>query len=395
MLKRIIQIFSIPFEPENEDSNRDSIVLSLINIAFVIVTLYYLIGVISRGFLAVQLIIVIGMFTVLLYSRVLVGKGKADLVSSYMAGIQWLLATVLVLFFENGLRAPAYIAIQMFLIVYVGLLHGRRDVIILTILSILVSVIVAVLEFQGIFLTQPKVPDVSFTLFAQIIFYPLAAYLVIRTLRNLNLTIALYKNESIKRQQSEKKLEIAYETTLEGWAQALELKDKETVGHSRRVTDLALLVAEGLNLDEEEKRYIRYGALLHDIGKMGIPDEILNKTDALSPRDREIINQHPVHAYNLLKNISYLQHAISIPYSHHENWNGSGYPQGLKGENIPLAARIFSIVDNWDALTSNRPYRKAWSQEKAKKYLLEQSGKKFDPELVQTFLSVINHKKEF
>lgn len=218
---------------------------------------------------------------------------------------------------------------------------------------------------------------------------------MIRTLRNLNLTIALYKNESIKRQQSEKKLEIAYETTLEGWAQALELKDKETVGHSRRVTDLALLVAEGLNLDEEEKRYIRYGALLHDIGKMGIPDEILNKTDALSPRDREIINQHPVHAYNLLKNISYLQHAISIPYSHHENWNGSGYPQGLKGENIPLAARIFSIVDNWDALTSNRPYRKAWSQEKAKKYLLEQSGKKFDPELVQTFLSVINHKKEF
>jgi len=184
-------------------------------------------------------------------------------------------------------------------------------------------------------------------------------------------------------------LETAYETTLEGWAQALELRDKETEGHSRRVTDLSMDLARHLGLDEDEIKYIYYGALLHDIGKMGIPDEILNKPGPLTPEEREIVQQHPTFAYEMLKKIKYLQPAISIPYSHHENWDGNGYPQGLKGEEIPLQARIFTIVDNWDALNSDRPYRKAWPREKVVRYLQEQSGKIFDPHLVEVFLNKV------
>jgi putative nucleotidyltransferase with HDIG domain len=184
-------------------------------------------------------------------------------------------------------------------------------------------------------------------------------------------------------------LEIAYETTLEGWARALELRDKETEGHSRRVTDLTIKIAKIFDFDENAIRYVYYGAILHDVGKMGIPDEILNKPGALTLKEREIINQHPTYAFEMLKDIKYLQPAISIPYSHHENWDGTGYPQKLQGEEIPLSARIFSVIDNWDALTSDRPYREAWSKEKTIEYLKEQSGKKFDPKVVEVFLNEI------
>ncbi|MCK5735558.1 MAG: tetratricopeptide repeat protein [Spirochaetaceae bacterium] len=188
-------------------------------------------------------------------------------------------------------------------------------------------------------------------------------------------------------------LELAYETTLEGWAQALELRDKETEGHSRRVTELSLSIGDRLGINSEQRKNLQYGALLHDIGKMGIPDEILNKQGPLTPEELLIMRNHPAYAYDLLKNIGYLQSVIVIPYSHHENWDGTGYPQGLKGEKIPLLARIFSIVDNWDALTSDRPYRKAWSIEKTSKYIQEESGKKFDPKIVKVFLGYINQKK--
>lgn len=194
------------------------------------------------------------------------------------------------------------------------------------------------------------------------------------------------KEQTIELLRLLNELELAYETTLEGWALALELRDKETEGHSRRVTQLAMDFAEELGFNEEEIRYICYGSLLHDIGKMGIPDEILNKSGSLNDDEWEIIKQHPTYAYQLLKDIQYLQRAISIPHCHHENWDGSGYPQGLKGEEIPISARIFSIIDNWDALTSDRPYRKAWSQSKTIEYLEKQSGLKFDPEIVSVFI---------
>jgi PAS domain S-box-containing protein/putative nucleotidyltransferase with HDIG domain len=181
----------------------------------------------------------------------------------------------------------------------------------------------------------------------------------------------------------------AYDTTLQGWARALELRDKETEGHSRRVTQMTLHLAQALNIPDDELVHIRRGALLHDIGKMAIPDEILRKGSNLTEIEKEIVSQHPAIAHKLLSPIAYLGKALEIPYCHHEHWDGSGYPRGLKGEQIPLAARIFTIADIWDALLSDRSYRKAWSREKALAYLKENSSVLFDPEILQVFLDLL------
>jgi putative nucleotidyltransferase with HDIG domain len=184
-----------------------------------------------------------------------------------------------------------------------------------------------------------------------------------------------------------KELAEAYDITLEGWARTLELRDKETEGHSRSVTELALHLAILMNVPQDELVHIRRGALLHDIGKMGIPDTILHKTTELTIEERKIVEMHPTTAFNLLKNIEYLQGAMDIPYYHHEKWNGEGYPNGLKGEAIPLPARIFAVVDVWDALRQDRLYRDAWPTEKVIAYMQEQSGKHFDPRVVEVFLA--------
>jgi len=189
--------------------------------------------------------------------------------------------------------------------------------------------------------------------------------------------------------QSEVQVKDAYDLTLEGWATALELRDKEIEGHSRRVTELTTKSAELLGISEGLV-HIRRGALLHDIGKMGIPDEILNKKERLTESDWDVIKKHPILAYEMLKDIEYLIQAMDIPCYHHEQWDGLGYPEGLAGEDIPTSARIFSLVDNWDALTSDRPYRLAWSEEKTKEYIISESGKKFDPELVPLFIELIS-----
>ena len=181
----------------------------------------------------------------------------------------------------------------------------------------------------------------------------------------------------------------AYDSTLEGWAKALELRDKETEGHSKRVTNLALDVAQHLGFAWEDLIHFRRGALLHDIGKMAISDEILQKPGPLTPDERKLIEAHPEQAKTMLEGIPYLQRALEIPYCHHERWDGSGYPQGLAGEEIPFSARIFAVVDVWDALTSDRPYRKAWSEEEALSYIRDNSGILFDPLCVDAFLEVI------
>jgi putative nucleotidyltransferase with HDIG domain/PAS domain S-box-containing protein len=181
----------------------------------------------------------------------------------------------------------------------------------------------------------------------------------------------------------------AYDTTLEGWARALELRDKETEGHSRRVTKSTLMIARKLELPEEDIEHIRRGAILHDIGKMSIPDEILRKPGKLTDEERIIIQKHPQTAYDLLSPIPFLKKALEIPYSHHEKWDGTGYPQGLKSRDIPLSARIFAVADVWDALSSDRPYNKAWPREKIISYFIEQSGKHFDPYIVNIFLALV------
>ncbi len=183
-------------------------------------------------------------------------------------------------------------------------------------------------------------------------------------------------------------LQTAYDATLKGWVRALDLRDKETKGHTQRVTTLTRILARKLGFEGESLAHITRGALLHDIGKMGIPDSILLKPGALTPEERERINQHPVLAYEMLNPIEFLRPAIDIPYCHHEKWDGTGYPRGLKGTQIPLMARIFSIIDVWDALVSDRPYRKAMPPARVQDYLRQHSGTDFDPRIVKVFLEL-------
>lgn len=184
----------------------------------------------------------------------------------------------------------------------------------------------------------------------------------------------------------------AYDATLEGWSRALELREKETAGHSNRVVELTLLLADKFNFSPDEKVHIRRGTILHDIGKMGVPDHILLKPGPLSNDEWVIMRQHPVYAYQLLSRIPYMVPALDIPYCHHERMDGSGYPRGIKGQEIPLPARIFAVVDVWDALTTNRPYRPAWTKETALAYINQHSGEHFDPNVVAVFNELIQQK---
>jgi PAS domain S-box-containing protein len=184
-------------------------------------------------------------------------------------------------------------------------------------------------------------------------------------------------------------LQEAYQRTIEGWVRALDLRDRETEGHTQRVTELTIRVARTLGFTEEELTHIRRGALLHDMGKMAIPDEILQKPGPLNETEWEKMRLHPIYAYEMLSPISYLHPALEIPYCHHERWDGSGYPRGLKGEEIPLIARLFAIVDVWDALCSDRPYRKQLPKAEVMKYLRDKSGELFEPRLVDVFLAVV------
>jgi HD-GYP domain-containing protein (c-di-GMP phosphodiesterase class II) len=174
----------------------------------------------------------------------------------------------------------------------------------------------------------------------------------------------------------------------------MDLRDKETEGHTQRVTEMTIYLAREMGIREKEIVHIRRGALLHDMGKMGVPDSVLLKPGPLTEDEWKIMKQHPVFAYVMLYPIEYLRPTIDIPYYHHEKWDGTGYPKGLKGEEIPLSARIFAIVDVWDALRSDRPYRKAWPKEKVSKHILSQSGTHFDPSLVRVFLGAVDVMEE-
>ena len=184
-------------------------------------------------------------------------------------------------------------------------------------------------------------------------------------------------------------LTLAYDATIEGWSRALDLRDKETEGHSRRVTELTLRLARTMGMHEAELVHVRRGALLHDVGKLGIPDSILLKPDPLTEADREVMQRHATYAYEWLEPIAFLRPALEIPYCHHEKWDGTGYPCGLKGEQIPLAARIFAVVDIWDALRSDRPYRKSWPETKVLEHIASLAGTHLDPKVVRAFLATV------
>lgn len=193
-------------------------------------------------------------------------------------------------------------------------------------------------------------------------------------------------------ERSNEELRQAYEETLEGWARALELRDSDTEGHTRRVADLALKIGERMGFTENQLVHLKRGALLHDIGKMAVPDHILGKEGPLNDDEWAIMRRHPIDAYEMLSKIKYLRPALAIPCSHHERWDGSGYPQGLQGEDIPLPARIFAVVDVWDALISDRPYRTARTIDETIEYLRANAGTLFDPEVIEAFLSIVNEE---
>ncbi len=194
-------------------------------------------------------------------------------------------------------------------------------------------------------------------------------------------------------QKSNIELFLAYDATIEGWSRAMDLRDKETEGHTQRVTSLTLELARQMGLPEPEIVQIRRGALLHDIGKLGVPDIILLKSDMLTDEEWQVMHKHPQFAYEMLAGIDYLKDALDIPYCHHERWDGKGYPRGLKGKEIPLAARIFAVVDVWDAITTDRPYRNGWSREAAIQHIRSESGKHFDPRVVDNFLALIERER--
>jgi len=190
-------------------------------------------------------------------------------------------------------------------------------------------------------------------------------------------------------ERSNTDLRLAYDATIAGWSRALDLRDHDTEGHTQRVADMTVRLARAFGLGEQAIVQIRRGALLHDMGKLGVPDAILLKPGKLTNAERKLMLRHPQYAYEMLSPIAYLSLALDIPRCHHEKWDGTGYPRGLAGEEIPLAARLFAVVDVWDALSNNRPYRKRWPQKKTLDYIRGQSGKHFDPRVVDVFLRLM------
>ena len=180
----------------------------------------------------------------------------------------------------------------------------------------------------------------------------------------------------------------AYDATLVSWSHALELRERENIGHGQRVVDLTLKLAKAMAVDDGQMPHLRRGALMHDIGKLSISDSILLKPGPLNADEMKIVRQYPNYSYELLSPIKFLEPALDIPYCHHERWDGNGYPRGLKGEAIPLAARIFAVVDVWDALRSDRPYRPAWDEGKVREYIRSLAGSYFDPNVVDIFLNL-------
>jgi len=221
--------------------------------------------------------------------------------------------------------------------------------------------------------------------------YVAVTSVLLYVLLNNQLKKLLFEMEARKKAEEEifaskEELARAYDETIKGWGNALNLKDDEVEVHSHRVTELTLKIAKKMCIDEIQLEHIKRGALLHDVGKIGIPDSILLKPGKLSDDEWEAMKKHPIYAYNMLAPIDYLKPSLDIPYCHHERWDGKGYPRGLKGTDIPLPARIFAVVDFYDALISERPYREAWSEESALHLIKKESGKHFDPQVVEVLL---------
>ena len=275
-----------------------------------------------------------------------------------------------------GLKDAGLLAYPLF-IIFATFLFGKNKAPLITLLSIASVVLVYYLDKMG-YLTPSRYSNEN----------QLTVIVALFIATGFFLWAVMDNWERIMRNLTE-----TYYLTLFGWSKALEYRDKETEGHSIRVTELTEELAKHMGIPNQELRHIHHGALLHDIGKMAVPDSILLKKGELTEEEWAVVKMHPLRAKELLENIPFLKPAMDIPYRHHERWNGKGYPDGLSKKDIPLSARIFAIVDVWDAITSDRPYRQAWSKEKSLAYIREQSGILFDPQIVQVFLELIDNEE--
>lgn len=306
-------------------------------------------------------------------------RGYTSLAASLLCAIALIVITVN-LYDGDGVRDSGLLAYPIFILLG-ALFFGARAAPIFTLAAIASLVTVAFLEIQGY--VRPTIGPTRFDILAPIIILLLLAsalnWVIVRNLeRNF---------ERVKASDAE--LRETYDLTLAAWARVLEYRHRETEGHSRRVVELSVQLARAMGCSPDDIAHLKRGALLHDIGKLAIPDNVLFKPGALNEQEQAIIQRHPVYAQEMLSGIPFLQPSICVAYSHHERWDGLGYPQGLKGEAIPLLARIFAVVDNWDALSSERPYRPAWSTEDITAYLRANAGTRFDPRVVERFLMVI------
>lgn len=301
-------------------------------------------------------------------------RGYYTQVALFIAGLMLILITYS-LIAGVGLKDAGVIAYPIF-IVLASYLFSKKAVLYTTLLSI-GSVLIVYYLIQTGFPMPARYTDKG-QLEVILVLFPAVGFLFWAVMESWERIL--------------KNLKDTYDLTLSGWGQALEYRDRETHGHSQRVVEMTLALAKQLGIPRWKLDHIRRGALLHDIGKMAVPDAILLKKGSLSDDEWRVVKKHPIDAKNLLERIPFLKPALDIPYTHHERWDGSGYPEGLSGEDIPLAARVFAVVDVWDALTSDRPYRAAWPEEKARDYIRDQSGILFDPQVVKAFLEFVGSK---
>lgn len=304
---------------------------------------------------------------------------KKFIISAIFSSIIVYIAIFFNLYTSGTLYDSGSVALPVYLI-FTSFMFKKRSIFYVTVLLILSCLFLFFLEQNGII--QGRLETSIIALSAIII-------LLIATAGLLYVRADIWEKNLARLLYSQQEVREAYDMTLFGWSNALDLKDHETEGHSRRVVELSLALGKKMDLSQEELLHLQRGALLHDVGKIGIPDNILLKPGQLTEEEREIMQKHPTLAKHLLKDIAYLKKSIEIPYSHHEMWDGSGYPQGLKGTQIPIAARIFTIVYVWDALISDRPYRKAWPKEKVVAFIKENSGTMFEPRVVDNFLEIV------
>jgi len=297
-------------------------------------------------------------------------------------------ATNLVLFGLEGSGRVYLVALPVVAFVLVGTRAGW----ITTGLSILIYSAFSLLAYSGILETwmMPVADRTALALWVTggATLMMLLVLIVVLLIRMNRFLINSLKAE----RRSTDDLVQTYDKTLEGWARALELRDIETAGHCHRVSEITKRIAGQAGIADNGLIDLHRGALLHDIGKMGIPDSILLKPGKLTSEEFKQMQEHTTYAYDLLAHIPYLLKALDIPYCHHEKWDGTGYPRGLKGADIPLSARIFSVVDVYDALTSDRPYRRAWPEEQALAYIKERSGTEFDPSVVEAFVKLADEE---